>query len=96
MLEDDGRARAGAEVSGGSKGKLSKVRPGQYVAYVGAEKKKCKIGLVQDINVANQEVTVQRHLPVSDGRLRVKWKPVFWKNGSEALDVGSRRWSKYQ
>ena len=54
------------------------------------EKKKCKIGLVWQVHQPDQEITVQKHLPVSDGRLRVKWQPVFWQDGMEVLGSGEK------
>ena len=82
MLEDGGKARASTEVPGS--GKLSKVRPGSYIAYVKDVPKRCSIGKVTDVDIPMREILVHRHIPISDGRLRVLWKPVYWKEGIES------------
>ena len=59
-------------------GKLDKLSVGQYVAYdAGLPGKVCKIGRVVAIIRAEAEVAVHKHRPVTDGRLRVKWVPLF-------------------
>ena len=92
MLETSSRD----EVSAGPKpGKLDKLAAGQMVAYA-ADKpsKSCSVGKVWTITRAEAAVVVQRHKPASDGRLRVKWRPVFLADaeagGHEVLDSGDK------
>ena len=96
MLEQAARGQAAegsAPTPGAAKrAKLDKVGVGGYVAYAAAGKKKtCRIGRVQLISKAEQEVVVHRHRPLTDGRLRVRWKPTYWdESQTEVIEEGSK------
>ena len=39
--------------------------------------KRCRVGRIRQIRAVEQVVVVHSHAPVTDGKLRVKWKPVY-------------------
>ena len=65
---------------------------GGFVAYTAVPKvkKKCRIGQVRKVFRPDQTILVHRYLPVSDGRLRVLWKPAYLSpEGTEMLEPGA-------
>jgi len=90
MLEaDEPRAEQPARCKP-SRGKLDKVSPGQFIAYAPNKRsaKRCRIGKVRIILRAEAEMVVHRYRPLSEGRLRVSWRPVFRSASGETLDAG--------
>jgi len=66
--------------------KLEKLTAGVYIVYAKQEPDKlCLVGRVWTVVKAQAEVVVHRHAPLTDGRLRVKWVPLFVK-GAEDRD----------
>ena len=69
------------------KGKLASLREGSYIAYAiesiranvpeNKHLKRCRVGRIRQIRAVEQVVVVHRHTPVTDGNLRVKWKPLY-------------------
>ena len=77
-----------------AKGKLDKLSAGQYIAYsLSRPGKVCTVGRVWTITRAEASIVVHKHKPSTDGRLRVKWRPVFTAQteagGHEVLDAGA-------
>jgi hypothetical protein len=72
-------------------GKMNKISVNQYIAYCAGDprQKKCRIGRVTLVSKPDGSVTVHRHRPVTDGRLRISWLPVFMKDGEEVTAEGS-------
>ena len=62
-------------------GKLGKLAAGMHITYAIAKPGKyCTIGQVFKKSFAPvHDMTVQEYWPQTDGRLRVKWMPVFLK-----------------
>ena len=48
------------------------------------------MGKVINVSRAEAAVTVRRHAPVSDGRLRLKWVPLFLEGGVVTLATGTQ------
>ena len=70
---------------------LERVRPGMTIAYRSEPKSmRIRIGMVQHVVVANARFTVQRYRPLHDGRMRIKWIPVFIVEGAEVLGAGGQ------
>ena len=66
-------------------GKLKSLTTGQCVTYA-VSPKKCRVGRVHKITRAESGLVVHQHEPMTDGKLRVKWLPVFVrKNGEKVL-----------
>jgi hypothetical protein len=58
-------------------GKLSRMAVRQHIAYSVGNARLCRIGRIVSLQHASGTVTVHRHGAISDGRLRVIWKPVM-------------------
>ena len=96
MLEDKGKSvEAQAKmISEGRKkispGKLDRVNIGNFVVYALADKaEEVTVGKITSISRSEQTVVVHRYKPVTDGRLRLYWLPVFVENGAEVLGTDS-------
>jgi hypothetical protein len=70
-------------------GKFAKITVHGFVAFKGAGRKTVRVGRVTNISKAAGEVVLHRYKPVSDGRMRVKWEPVFIIDGQEVLSQGN-------
>ena len=55
---------------------------GSTVAY-SLDKKTFTIGKVLNVSRAEGKVTLHVYGPMSDGRLRIQWRPLFVENGAE-------------
>eukprot|EP00969_Alexandrium_andersonii_P262571 11607767-Alexandrium_andersonii.AAC.1 len=65
-------------------GKLASTRPGQYVTYVeDGARKYCAVGKVATVVKAEEAVVVHRHRHAMDGRLRVKWLPLYYATAED-------------
>ena len=93
MLADGGRTKAETEalMQKMNPGKLEKITSGNYIAYVGedAAARKCRIGKVLNDSKRKASVLVHKHRPTVDGKMRLKWEPMFHENGAEVLGSGS-------
>jgi hypothetical protein len=71
-------------------GKLDRVSPGQFVAYSAERPKdrRCRIGKIRTVTRAEAQLVVHRYRPLSDGRLRVAWRPMFHTAGVEVMGQG--------
>ena len=85
-------ARAGPDTK---PGKLDLIAVGAYVVYMSLEdnkhdifKKLCELGRVFNVSRSESAVVFHKHKPLSSGRLRMKWVPVFTDNGIEVLVTG--------
>ena len=93
MIEDDGnRSKEVQSLAKMKPGKLERLVAGNYLAYTGLEKKRkiCHVGKVQNVSRREESVVVHKHKPVSDGRLRLKWEPLYIEDGTEVLGSGSK------
>ena len=76
---------------------MEKLVTGMSVVYMAAARllddkgkpKACCVGKVMNISRAEAAVVVHCHRPVSDGHLRLQWKPVFIEEGVQVLGSGS-------
>ena len=93
MIEDDGQAvRSAKEALGPRPGKLEKLSAGMFIAYsmaVTRTRKVCAVGKVLSVSKREANVTVHQYGPVSDGHLRLHWKPLFWEGGVLAFGSGA-------
>ena len=48
------------------------------------------MGKVLNVSRAEAALTVHRHAPVSDGRLRLRWIPLFLEGGVVTLATGTQ------
>ena len=78
---------------------MEKLVTGMSVVYMAAARlldekgkpKACCVGKVMNLARAEAAVVVHCHRPVSDGHLRLQWKPVFIEEGVQVLGPGSHR-----
>ena len=49
----------------------------------------CSVGKVLNTSKAENAITVQCYAPVSDGRLRLRWVPLFLQDGRVMLETGT-------
>jgi len=97
MIEDDGQQVADRLAADTTKpGKLSRIFPNTYIAYKSLRpnkadifKRLCEVGRVLNVSKVESSVVVHVHKPLSEGRLRVKWIPVYVVEGSEVLGSGT-------
>jgi len=75
-------------------GKLDKLTVGMHIAYTLDRKAKvCLVGKIKTVTKTEACVVVHKHKAVSDGRLRLTWKPLFTapveQGGAESLEEGA-------
>ena len=49
------------------------------------------MGKVLNVSKPDAALTVHKHAPVSDGRLRLKWKPIYIEGGALTIGTGTER-----
>ena len=93
MLEDQGEQLRGltevqeetAKHLRMNPGKMEKLVTGMSIVYIvearlldpRGKPKACSVGKVLNVSRAEASIVVHCHRPISDGHLRVQWKPVF-------------------
>lgn len=82
MLADDGRLRQ--DDFHKPSVKLDRVVAGSTVAYA-TGKKTYGIGRALNVSKVENKITLHVYGPVSDGRLRVQWRPLYVENGEESF-----------
>ena len=85
MLEDDGALRDEQWKSSNKTPKLDKCVAGVTIAY-SLDKAAFSIGKVLTVSRSEGKVTVHCFAPTADGRLQIRWRPLFIENGAEIFD----------
>ena len=70
-----------------SRGKLAKTSPGRVVVYKGRLPKTLEVGRVVSVLRAEGAIIVHCYKPVSDGRLRLMWRPKYLARCGEVLQA---------
>ena len=61
---------------------VGKLRPGVMIAYRSDKKSKIVLlGEIRNITSKEAQLVVQKYRPVHEGRIRIKWMPVFVAEG---------------
>ena len=102
MLEDQGRrvqahAKALAEDQKKlSRGVTDKLVPGGCIVYTVADKTKVvTVGKIVSMSKTEKTLLVHRYKPISDGRLRIYWKPIYIEGGVEVLGEGAHALTEF-